>query len=603
MSGLASAQVSVNGGVWQSSAVLDLDGVYTIDFKAVDRAGNAMTSSGTVNIDTTPPVFTSSTNGTMGNSPWYISEATTMISPNDALSGVGYVEYRENGASWQNGSSIISRDGVNSITVRVFDKAGNVTQDLLSVSVDTVPPIISPSVSGTAGSNGWITSTGIASAVVNDVTSGIDGGADVSTDGGVSWQAAPISLNDGVYSLNFRAFDIAGNEGMVSLTASIDTMKPDLEFIFDGTLGTNGWYMSDVKVSATASDNLSGVDYSDVRVDGGGWSPQQMLSDGVYDLEAQAADLAGNTKSIFQKLRIDTISPNSLFISHSNNEVVAGLVSLHGKTSDMLSGMSALEITTDGGNNWNSATLSDGVWTFDWDTTALQNGIYAVRIRGIDVAGNREIPVPLRLLVDNFPPHVKVTDTWWIWESGEVIISSNNFSIGEIKVTISDPMGRWPAVRLSYDTDTTFANLVWDRRFSDGTLAPSGNYRVTVLACDIYGNCASDHGVIKIPFIAPVPPTATPMPTMSPTPIASVTTLPSPVPHAQSIIPQTTIIEITEPEQEQPTVVEDEISTLQVLAVVALVALMWAVSSAALADPRPKAILAIAKTISQRKDR
>jgi hypothetical protein len=42
---------------------------------------------------------------------------------------------------------------------------------------------------------------------------------------------------------------------------------------------------------------------------------------------------------------------------------------------------------------------------------------------------------------------------------------------------------------------------------------------------------------------------------------------------------------------------------MPVLAVVCLIALMWAISSAALADPRPRAILAIARTLSMKKDK
>jgi len=207
------------------------------------------------------------------------------------------------------------------------------------------------------------------------------------------------------------------------------------------------------------------------------------------------------------------------------------------------------------------------------------------------------------LLIDNFPPHVKITDSWWIWESGTIKVSENYFSIGEIKVTISDRQGRWPPVVLTYDPNTTSTDLTWDRRFSDGTLAPSGNYQVRVLACDIYDNCASDHGVIKIPFITPIPPTATPLPTSSPTPLSTMTALPSPIPHVPTAGPQISLIDPAEPESEQPIIEEPEAPVFPILAIISLITLMWALSSAALADPRPKAILAIAKTISERKDR
>lgn len=602
-SGLANAQVSAGGGgAWQSSVSLTVDGVYTLDFRAIDNAGNTTISTRTISIDTTSPAFTTTTSGTTGNAPWYVSSATTTISPSDSLSGVDRVEYNQNSAGWQNGSSIISDDGVNMISLRVYDVAGNVASGSISVSVDTVPPVITPSLSGTTGSNGWIVSTGTVSAGVSDVTSGVGGGVDISIDGGSSWQGAPISLGDGIYSMTFRAFDVAGNEGSSSLDASIDTTDPDLNFVFNGTPGMNNWYVSDVVVSASASDALSGVDYSEVRTNGGAWAPQQTLSNGVHDLEARAGDLAGNTKTVPGTLRVDTNSPISLFTSHTSNTVVAGVVKLSGQSSDAISGLLSAEVSTDGGATWNAATLSGGTWSYDWDTTVLQNGTYTVKMRAMDMAGNRENPILLPLIVDNFPPHVKITDSWWVWESGTIKVSENGFSISEIKVTISDPEGRWPSVVLTYNPSTTSSDVTWDRRFSDGTIAPSGNYHVTVLACDIYGNCASDRGVINIPFIAPIPPTATPSLVPSPTPISTMTAMPSPIPHVQTAVPQTEPVDNVEPVSEQPIVEGHEAPVLPILAVVFLIALMWALSAAALADPRPRAILAIARTISQKRE-
>ena len=603
LSGPANVQVSVDGGAWQSNASLDLDGEHTVVFRADDNAGNLVTSTSIISIDTTPPTFTTSTDGIAGNTPWYVSPATTTIFPNDLLSGVGHVEYNENGTGWQNGSSIVSKDGIDTILVRVHDKAGNSTNGSVSISVDTTPPVITPSISGTIGSNGWMISSGIVSALVGDTTSGVNAGADVSIDGALSWQGTPISLSDGNYSMTFRAFDIAGNEGTASLNTSVDTVDPGLSFAFNGTPGMNGWYVSNVDVSASATDTLSGVDYSEVRANGGAWLLQQTLSDGVYDLEARAGDLAGHTKSISEALRIDTKSPVSQFTSHTSNEVVAGIVHLQGLSSDMLSGLKVAEISTDGEATWNTATLSGGAWSYDWDTTALKNGTYTVKMRAMDVAGNRENPISLTLLVDNFPPHVKITDSWWIWESGNVKVSENGFSVSEIKVTISDPQGRWSSIVLTYNPSTTSFDLTWDRRFSDGTLAPSGTYPVSVLACDIHGNCASDRGVINIPFIAPIPPTATPSPIPSPTPISTTTAMPSPVPHIQTVVPQTSVAETAESVREQPTIVGHKTPVLPILTVVSLIALMWAISSTALADPRPRAILAIAKTLSMKKDK
>jgi len=590
-----------NGTSWTDLPVQLSDGTHSLFLRAYDRAGNVSISSLNVNVDTTSPSFTTSTAGTVGNVSWYLSTAMTTIAPSDALSGVDHIEYNQNGTGWQNGASVTSDDGVNSISIRVYDVAGNMASGSVTVKVDTVPPVITPSISATSGTNGWYVSSGTVSAAVSDTISGVSGTTEVSFDAGSSWKNTPISVSDGVYNMIFRTFDVAGNESGASLSASIDTTKPNLNFVFDGTSGMNGWYVSAVKVSPSASDALSGVDYSEVRANGGAWSLLQTLSDGVHDLEARSGDLAGNIKSLSGTLRIDTKSPISLFTSHTNNEVVSGIVTLSGQSSDLTSGLQFAEISLDGGATWKTATLSGGVWSYEWDTKSVPNGIYTVQMRAVDMAGNKENPIKLTLLADNFPPNVKITDSWWIWESGTIKVSANGFPVSEIKVTISDPKGRWSSVVFTYNPSTTSSDVTWDRRFSDGTIAPSGNYHVTVLACDIYGNCSSDRGVINIPFIAPIPPTATPSPVPSPTLISTITAVPSPIPHVHTVVPQTPLVDNVKPVREQPNVVAHKAPVLPILAVVSLIALMWVLSSAALADPRPKAILEIAKTISQKR--
>ena len=77
--------------------------------------------------------------------------------------------------------------------------------------------------------------------------------------------------------------------------------------------------------------------------------------------------------------------------------------------------------------------------------------------------------------------------------------------------------------------------------------------------------------------------------------------MPSPIPYIQTTVPQTAPVDIVEPVLEQPIVERHEVPVLPILAVVFLIALMWALSAAALADPRPRAILAIARTISQKR--
>ncbi len=585
-----------NGASWITPPINFTDGIHPLLLRSYDQAGNLSTASVTLKVDSTSPTFDIATLGTLGNAFWYVSPITTSITPADTLSGVDHVEYNQNSAGWQTGTFVTSGDGVNTIALRVYDVAGNMASGSVTVRVDTVAPVIMPAISGTAGSNGWLVSPGTVSAMSNDVTSGVNGEAEVSFDGGSTWQSASVSLNDGNYNMTFRAFDVAGNQGNAALNASIDTTVPSLNFVYSGTPGANGWYVSDVKVSTSASDSLSGLDVAELRVDGGTWSSlPQTLSDGIHSLDAQAVDMAGNTKTISDTLRIDTALPASNYTSHTDNSLVSGLVHLTGTASDS-NGLQSVEISLDGGVTWQTATLSSNGWSYDWSTANVSNGIHTVYVRSTDIAGNQEKPVPLTLIVDNLPPQVQITDFWWIWQSGEFHVSPNTFAISEITVKISDPQNRWSPVRFTYNPEKTSSAVTWDRRFPGGVLAPMGNYWAEITACDVHGNCASDKGQIKIPILAPIPSTATSTVETIPAPVSTITTL---VPTAAvvatpSATPMPAQVISAHPMPKKP----DSVSS-PTWVVLILTLLVFLFGFLTVLDPRPRALRSLAQAINQ----
>lgn len=113
-----------------------------------------------------------------------------------------------------------------------------------------------------------------------------------------------------------------------------------------------------------------------------------------------------------------------------------------------------------------------------------------------------------------------------------------------MKMTISDPENRWPPAVVNFKPDKVPDSVTWDRRFADGTLAPSGEYRVVVRACDVRDLCGSAWGIIAIPFVSTSTVTLTPSPTttLTATSQATSTVTPRPVsilPTPQAIPPQT----------------------------------------------------------------
>ena len=586
------------------------EGVWSFNYTVTSSSGLSASGSTTTKVDATAPTAGIEVPTPTGSNGWFNTVPVNIsVSGADELSGLAVARVSaDGGVTWQSASLTLATDGEYAINYGAEDVAGNqVEYSGIPVRIDTTPPTITPAVSGTAGANGWYVSSVNVSASASDALSGVHGKVEVSLDHGSTWESLPIQItDDGNHPMLFRAFDVAGNEGTAALNVSIDTASPNLSFVLNGTPGANSWYVSDVQVSPNASDALSGLDQAEVSANGGGGTASSMtLSDGTYTLDAYAMDKAGNIKTISDNLRIDTDFPNSNYTSHTSNDVVSGLVKLVGLASDS-SGVQSEEISLDGGVTWQVATLSNGEWSYDWNAAAIPDGPLTIYIRATDVAGNQEVPIPLVLVVENLPPQVTITKSWWIWQSGKFHVSSNTFAIRDITVKISDPHGRWPATTLSYDPDKTSAEVTWDRRFPGGVVAPMGDYQAEVTACDVNNNCASDKGTISIPIIAPMPPVITPTAAIPPNDTPTNAMIPSPMPTVTALVPAQAVVAKPSVTPAPSQVISENpvpkksgfvSNPVWVLLILSLLILLFVIVD--ILDPRPKALRSLAKTLNQ----
>lgn len=594
-------EVSVDGGAWTTDLPIQFtEGEHTVELRAYDDAGNESIKTITINVDTTPPALSTSTSGTPGNSGWYVSDAITTISATDSTSDIDYIEYKQNSAAWNNGISVLSSDGINAITARVYDLAGNSATKSLEVKVDTVSPTIMPVIPTPAGLDNWfVTVPVVISATGSDATSGLLS-ALVSTDE-KTWKDN-LSLSDGVYSATFRSEDVAGNVTNMALDVKIDSTKPTLEISTSGAVGTNGWYTSETTTTLKADDNTSGVDRVEYSQNNSVWQTGTSVvsRDGINSISVTTYDKAGNMFSSQAQVKVDTGMPTSTFISPANGStgtLARNTLPLAGTASDTLSGIALVEISYNGGKTWVQTTLStDGRWTYDFDTTKVPDGIYVIIVRTTDMAGNIVIGndsfgAHIGVIINNAPPHIKLTPEWFIWDSGELSIKTEYFPLKSGTVTIFDPQNRWPKVEIPFDEKYP-STIAWDRRFANGVPAPTGNYYVDVKACNTYNLCSSKSATIKIPWVAVTLPTVSPAaPTVMPT-SSVVENLPE-----QSEITPAVVVEDTSSQTSKP--VEREPLSIA-LSLIAFIAVMWAVASAALSDKRPVAINAIIKTIQQK---
>ena len=229
------------------------------------------------------------------------------------------------------------------------------------------------------------------------------------------------------------------------------------------------------------------------------------------------------TRSSYQlQVKVDTGLPSSKFIvpeNGSDNVRIQGVYPMSGLSSDELSGVERVELSIDDGRTWTPLVVSsDNTWNYNFNTLEVPDGTYSIQVRTTDVAGNTEvvqtsgekIGAEVTVVVNNGPPHIKLTPEWFIWDKGLLTITYDYVPLKDGSLTIFDPQNRWPKIEIPFGDDYP-KTVSWDRRFADGTIAPSGNYRVMIKACNTYDLCSQKTATIKIPWISVLIPTVSPV--------------------------------------------------------------------------------------------
>ena len=245
---------------------------------------------------------------------------------------------------------------------------------------DPDPPVPGLNLSGTSGSNGWYISSVNAVASGSDAISGL-AGATISVDGGAMTPSAAI-VSNGVHALNVRALDNAGNSATISSSVKIDTTAPQINVGgATGTLGSNGWYISAVQVSAAASDATSGLASLRINVDGtwNNYVSPVVLGNGVHTVQFRATDNAGNvTTSSLQTIRVDGAAP----------VITPSFIGTQGDHGWYVSAVDVRASFTDATSGVASATMRINGSAYSLPYTLTEDGEYDILFNVTDNAGN-----------------------------------------------------------------------------------------------------------------------------------------------------------------------------------------------------------------------
>ena len=293
--------------------------------------------------------------------------------------------------------------------VTVTDNAGNsATFTSPAVNIDLTKPSTSATVSG--NSNGeWHTGPVSVELVASDNLSGV-ASTFYSIDGGSAqtYTTAFSVSTDGVHTVEFWSADVAGNtETHQVRIVKIDTTAPLTQASASGTAGTNNWYRSAVQVSLSSSDNVSGVQNSYYRIDGGAVQtysgPFNLGAAGQHMIDYWSVDNASNTEVTHSLVvKIDTSAP---LVTATANPETAGksprpvTVTISGNAADALSGVSnaSYNVIDEYGVTQPSGSVvvqANGDYSFVLSLPATKNGpdkdghLYTIVVSASDQAGN-----------------------------------------------------------------------------------------------------------------------------------------------------------------------------------------------------------------------
>ncbi len=394
------------------------DGTWTVSVSGKDAAGNTVSGSQTIGVDTTAPTLSVDTlaqdniiNAAEHSQPLTLTgktnaEAGQIVTV--TLNGKNYNATVGSDGTWSvtldvNDVQALS-EGNHTLTVNVSDKAGNGSSVTADFTVDTAAPIVT--IHTVAGDDILNISeqgqahiiSGLASgAAAGDVVTVTLGGQTftgvVLADG--SWSVGvPASvlgaLGEGNHTLSVSVTDAAGNTGSATHGITLSGHPP--EFTIDAISQDNVLNAQEAMqpLSLTGTSNLpdgstvtvtlNNVSYQ-ATVENGIWAVQVPVSDvlnlanTLYTVSVSGTDSVGNSGSAEANLLVDTVLPQVIINTFAGDNLVnnaeAGVdQTLSGRVTGAAAG-DTVSITA-GGKSYTATVGSDLTWSVKIPSADLQ---------------------------------------------------------------------------------------------------------------------------------------------------------------------------------------------------------------------------------------
>ncbi|HFT0375680.1 TPA: Ig-like domain-containing protein [Enterobacter mori] len=394
------------------------DGTWTVNVSGKDAAGNIVSGSQTIGVDTVAPALSVNAiaqdniiNAAEHNQPLTISgktdaEAGQIVTV--TLNGKNHTATVGSDGTWSvtlpAGEVQAMANGGHTLTVNVSDKARNGSSTTADFTVDTAAPVVT--INTVAGDDILNTSEQGQAQIVSGKASGAAAGDVVTvTVGGQtftgvvladgSWSVGvPASvigaLGEGSHTISVSVTDAAGNTGSATHGVTLSGNPP--EFTIDAISQDNVLNaqeaMQPLSLSGTSNlpngsaitVTLNNVDYQ-ATVENGIWTVQVPVSDvlnlanTLYTVSVSGTDSVGNSGSAEANLLVDTVLPQVIINTFAGDNLVnnaeAGVdQTLSGRVTGAAAG-DTVSVTV-GGKSYTATVGSDLTWSVKIPSADLQ---------------------------------------------------------------------------------------------------------------------------------------------------------------------------------------------------------------------------------------
>ncbi|EPZ8355215.1 Ig-like domain-containing protein [Enterobacter hormaechei] len=394
------------------------DGTWTVNVSGKDAAGNTVSGSQTIGVDTSSPVISVDTiaqdniiNAAEHNQPLTLTgktdaEAGQIVTV--TLNGKNHTATVGSDGSWSvtlPASEVQTlANGEHTLTVNVSDKAGNGSSITADFTVDTAAPVVT--INTVAGDDILNTSEqGQAQIISGQANGAAEGDVVTVTVGGKTftgvvqadgtWSVGvPASvigaLGEGSHSISVAVTDAAGNTGSATHGITLSGNPPEftLDPISQDNVLNAQEAMQPLSLSGTSNlpngsavtVTLNNVNYQ-TTVENGRWSVQVPVSDvldlanTLYTVSVSGTDSVGNSGSAEANLLVDTVLPQVIVNTFAgdnlvNNAEAAVDQTLSGRVTGAAAG-DTVSVTV-GGKSYTATVGSDLKWSVTIPSADLQ---------------------------------------------------------------------------------------------------------------------------------------------------------------------------------------------------------------------------------------